>query len=214
MDAVVVQRLADQRRHALGVDDVGGQELLHLPGDLDDRSLAGPAGGLGGGELLGDLAQGVAAQLEHQQEVGLGRLHVVGHVELARPRHQLLADDPQLVDLRLEVGRVAAGRRAARQGLEERLARLVVGLLDQRADVAVVRAQRVELRAVQAAADPDDQEDDHHQDDARRHALADARRLGIGRGGHATAAAAGGAARTRSAGLAALFEEGHRFASW
>ena len=34
VDVVVVERVLDERRHALGVDDVGGQEGLHLAGDL------------------------------------------------------------------------------------------------------------------------------------------------------------------------------------
>ena len=62
-DPVVVQRPLDVGDHALGVDNVGGEECLHLAGDLVDSGVGArrPASGL---ELLGDLANGVAAQLE------------------------------------------------------------------------------------------------------------------------------------------------------
>ena len=39
LDAGLVERLHDERRGALGVDDVGGEEHLHLPGDLVRRLL-------------------------------------------------------------------------------------------------------------------------------------------------------------------------------
>ena len=67
----------------------------------------------------------------------LGALHVVRDVEALGALDRRSASTLSCVDLGLEVELVRRLLRAA-QDLEERLADLVVGLLDERGDLAVV----------------------------------------------------------------------------
>src|ERR687886_629869 len=84
-DLVAVERGADQRAHAGLVGDVGGQEDLHLAGDLLDRLVRGVTRvAERRADALRDVVQAVAAPLERGQQRLLGALHLVGHVEALR----------------------------------------------------------------------------------------------------------------------------------
>ena len=90
----------------------------------------------------------------------------------------LLGGDAQLVDLPTAgLARLAA---AAVEQPEERLAHRVVGVGDDREDVAVVVLQRALVRARAAAVDDDGEEDQEQQDDADQHRLPDARGVRVG----------------------------------
>ena len=211
-DARVVEAVADERRDALGVHDVGGEERLHLRADVRDRLRGGLPAPERGRDLLGDAAQAVVAQAEDELEVALRGGHVAGHVERLRALEVLVGGQPELVDLEAEVRRLALG---VVQQLEERGADLAVGVLDHRGDVAVVVLEPVLLGAVAAAVDADRQQDEHEQGDAERHDLARPCGLAVRRrGARAAAAPARGGGRTprpgrpaHACGLVTLVEE-------
>jgi hypothetical protein len=211
-DAVVVERLGDQRRDAQRVDHVRGQEGLHLARDLGEGGTR--AGGLLAqrrGELGGDLRQRVAPQLEREDEVLLGLLHLVGHVELLGRLDLLLGVPAQRVDLHLEVLRVGP---APRQVPEE-LGADRVGLGDDLPRVRVVALERVLLLGGEAALDEDDEQDDHDQSDDARHDAANEDLLVLGRALAArpgTACACSGTATAFAARFVTLVEEGHEIA--
>ena len=82
--AGVVERLLDERRDARLVDDVRGEEVLHVPGDPGDRVRAGWPRPSAVGRSAAILRSAVGAEVERQQELVLRGLHVAGHVELPR----------------------------------------------------------------------------------------------------------------------------------
>jgi hypothetical protein len=161
-DVVLVQRVLDARDDLLRVDDVGGDEGLHLARDLVHGSGRARVAERRR-EALGDLRDAVAPQVEHEQEVLLGALHVARDVEALGPLVLAVGLDLELVDLRLEVERVR-GVVARAQDLEEGLADGVVGLLDEHRDLAVVVLERALLTAREAAADAHHEEDEHEDD--------------------------------------------------
>jgi hypothetical protein len=169
VDVVLVECVLDERRHALGVDHVGGEEGLHLARDAVDRLLGGLPAPERGGDLVGDLGQALGAQVEHELEVALGRAHVAGDVEPLGALDVVLGGQAQLVDLDLQALRVA---RAVGHALEERLAHRLVGVVDDRRDVAVVVLQRVGLAAVQAALEAEDDDDGEDRERAEADRLA------------------------------------------
>ena len=176
-DARVVERLLDQRRDARLVDDVRGQEVLHVPGDPRDGVPGRLAAAEGRREVGGDLAQALGAEVEREQELVVRGLHVVGDVEVARAAGVLVGREPQLVDLDLQVLALLG---AVAEQAEERLADVAVGARDDRRDVAVVVLERVLLLARDAALDAEDDDDDQEQRDAQADGLADADGLAVG----------------------------------
>ena len=177
---------------------------------LVDRVLGGLPAAERGGDLVGDLGQALGAQVEHELEVALGRAHVAGDVERLRALDVVLGGQAQLVDLDLQLRRVA---RAVGHALEERLAHRLVGVVDDRRDVAVVVLQRVVLAAVEAALEAEDDEDGEDRERAEADRLAQAGGLAIRWGSRTTAACGGGrtarprGARSHSCGLVTLVEE-------
>src|SRR5919201_1391675 len=175
-DARLVEALLDERRDPLRVDDVGGEERLHLAGDLVVGVLLRLPPALGAGDLVGDLAQRRGAEVEHELEVALGGLDLVTRAQALGARGVLVGGEAQLVDLDLEVAALA---RAVAHQLEERLHHPVVRVGDDRGDVPVVVLERALLAVVQAALDAEDDQDHEEEADAEEDRLTDEQRLAI-----------------------------------
>ena len=138
-------------------------ERLHLAGDPVDR----PVGCLTlvaecRLDVLGDLRQAVAPQLERDQQRLLGGRHVLRDGEVARLRERLVRRIPEADDLLVEVLRRL---RAALLHLPEELVAGVAGLDGEVGDPAVVVAQRVLVAPVVAGADDDEEHDQERRAD-------------------------------------------------
>ena len=215
VQVVVVERVDDQRGDALGVDDVGGQEDLHLAGDAADRRDRGGLVAERLGELVADLLDALGAEVHDQLEVVLGRGDVVGRVELAGALGVVVGDEPHLVDRERDV----LGRAALGEHVEELLGDRAVRALDDRRDLAVVVLQRVLVARAGAALDEEQQQDRDDGQAAEEHELAPAGDVGRGRtagrtaGGRRTAGPGGTGDSRGFVGL--VVEEGHvRPRSW
>ena len=150
----VVERVLDERRHALGVDDVGGEEGLHLAGDLVDRVPRRSARGRARrGSGRRSCVRPSARRLSTSSRLRWAALMSPGTSKALRALDVVLGGQAQLVDLHLQAAASCARRRTA---LEERLADRLVGVVDDRGDVAVVVLERVVLAAVQAALEAED----------------------------------------------------------
>ena len=189
-DSGTVQSAGDQRRRVVLVDDVGGVQAGHLRGDRLDRVLARgrPQRRL---DLLGDVRDRVAAHLEGEHEVGLGRLHLTGDALLLGLVELGLRGHPRLVDRALKTADVAGG--AAGEELEEVHA-CFIGLLDQGGDVVRVVLERAVARADLAAVDAEHDQDQHDQQHPGGDGATDLNRLMLGGG---PAATTGGTTSTR-----------------
>src|SRR5262249_47926868 len=109
------QVLLDQRGDALGVDDVGGEKVLHVAGDLRARLLALFA--QRGGQQRRQLGQPFGAEVQREQQVALRGGHFAGHAQTPGAVGQVLRVYPQLVDLLLDAQRGLA--RGVRERCEE-----------------------------------------------------------------------------------------------
>src|SRR4051794_2400612 len=172
-DAVVVQRLLDQRRDPLRVRDVGREERLHLAGDAAQRVLRAGLRAQRRRQQVRDPRDAVRAEVEDLLEVAVRGLHVAGHAEVLRALDVLLGDQAHLVDRDLEVVR----RAAALEHVEQLTRDLVVGALDDRRDLAVVVLERAVVTVVEAAVDADDQQDQDDRQAAEQQRLAPAREV-------------------------------------
>jgi len=158
-----------------------------------------------GADLLGDRGEPVAAVLERQQQRLVGALHLVGHREVLGLLELRLRLHAVAGDVGLKVrGRVARG---LAEQLEERRADLLVGLLDDRGDLAVVVLQRVLLARARAGAHPEEQDEQQQHDAADRGSAPHQQRVVV----RWRTPDRRTAARSRAApGLVVLVEEGHR----
>ena len=84
------------------VEHVGGDEVLHVLGDLGDRLLAALVAERRP-DLVRDRGEAVAAQLEGEHEVGLRRLELARRVEVLSPVDEPLGGAAIRLDLGLEL---------------------------------------------------------------------------------------------------------------
>ena len=152
----------------MGVDDIGGEEDLHVARDQADRLLALPSQ-RGGGQSR-DLGERFCAQVQREQQVALRRGQLRGHAKGLCAGGEALGLDAELVDLHLDVERRLAAR--AEQRREQRAGDVFVGFVGDLARAAVVVLERLRFFAFQAAIDDQDDHDQQHHADARRHAAA------------------------------------------
>ncbi len=103
MDTVGRERLSDQRHDALGVDHVGGQEDLHVPGDRRARLLGLPAER--GAHRLATFATPSARRSSASSRSRWAPVIAPGTLRLFALAAWLLSLEVQLVELDLDVER-------------------------------------------------------------------------------------------------------------
>ena len=195
----------DRRPHARLVGDVGGEEDLHLAGDLLDR-LVGRVARVTerGPDPLGDVVEPVAPPLERRQQRLVRAVHLVGDAHALGLLELLVGLHAVARDRRLQILRGLAA--ALAEQLEELGADLLAGVARDGRDLAVVVLERVLLGRAAAALDHEDEQQQHNDQADRGDRLAYADGLGVG-GDVPTRSAA--RPRCPGAGLVVLVEEGH-----
>ena len=162
---------------AARVDDVGGEERLHLAGDREHRRL--------GRRRRRSTARCGSARRSCPSPPRRGRATAAGCAARASCRRARRSSRPRrvcasarrrswLICVCTSTGDVPPVVSASKNCVG-----VGVGLLDDARDVAVVVLQRVLLAAVEAAVDAEHEHDDHDQADARRDEAAHAQLLGV-----------------------------------
>uniref|UniRef100_A0A6J5ZKC0 Unannotated protein n=1 Tax=freshwater metagenome TaxID=449393 RepID=A0A6J5ZKC0_9ZZZZ len=123
------------------------------------------AGALSLWQQLGDLRERTGAQVQYQHQVLLRVAHLARNAKFVAALDVLFGCEADLVDLNLEIGCSAAGGATAEK-LEEWRRDLIVGIGNDRCDVAVVVLEGALVCTADAALDANDDDQEQNEPNA------------------------------------------------